>query len=155
MRTSIVMSVVVLVMAHALHTSGAISQVDLAPALLQEMKILEETRNDAIRRKDMTTIQRLYAQDFSGVTSGGQKVTRADLIDVFQHQREGFVGASDEIAIRSLAPDAVIVTGRLTITRANDPQSPEVTSRFTHIFQRRDGRWQMVAGQSTPVLAPR
>jgi hypothetical protein len=30
-----------------------------------------------------------------------------------------------------------------------------VTSRFTHIFQRRDSRWQMVAGQSTPVLVTR
>jgi hypothetical protein len=155
MRTSIVISVAVIVAAHALHSNGAISQADLAPALLHEMKMLESTRNDAIRRKDMATIERLYAADFSGVTSSGLKVSRSDLIDVFQHQREGFIGGSDEIAIRSLGPDAVIVTGRLTITRVNDPQSPEVTSRFTHIFQRRDSRWQMVAGQSTPVLVTR
>jgi uncharacterized protein (TIGR02246 family) len=155
MRMWLVIPVAVVLVAHALQSSGAVSQVDLAPALLQEMKMLEGARNEAIRRKDLATIQRLYSEDFSGVAGSGQKVARAELLEVFQHQPAGFVGASDEIAIRSLGPDAVIVTGRLTITRANDPQSPAVISRFLHIYQRRDGRWQIVAGQATPVLVPR
>jgi len=154
MRTAVLVSATFIAALHVLPHAGT-GQSDLAPGLLQEMKMLEATRNDAIRRKDLETIQRLYAEDFSGVGSTGQRVNRTELLEVFTRQPDGFVGGSDEIAIRPLGPEAVIVSGRLTITRPRDPQSPEVVSRFTHIFQRRDGRWQMIVGQSTPVLASR
>jgi uncharacterized protein (TIGR02246 family) len=151
MRRSIAVVVIGLGAGFALQSRVGTTQLETAPALLQEMKTLESSRNDAIRRKDLDTIQRLYAEDFTGVASNGQRVTRSELLEVFRRQPDGFIGASDELAIRSLGPDAVIVTGRLTITRPNDPQSTPTISRFTHIFQRLDGRWRMVAGQSTPV----
>jgi hypothetical protein len=58
---------------------------------------------------------------------------------------------SDNLAVRAFG-DAAVVTGRTTATTSGAaPQT--VVLRFTDVFVRRDGRWQVVASQATR-LAP-
>jgi len=62
---------------------------------------------------------------------------------------------ADELAVRAFG-DAAVVTGRTTAsTRGANPET--ATFRFTDVFVRRGGRWQIVASHATRVAdsAPR
>ena len=53
----------------------------------------------------------------------------------------------DELVVRSFG-DAAVVTGRSTISTGGATPG-RVVLRFTDVFIRRDGRWQIVATQAT------
>jgi len=54
----------------------------------------------------------------------------------------------DEIAARVFG-DAAVVTARLTAITADGSVASQ--SRLTHVYVKRDGRWQLAAGQGTPM----
>jgi uncharacterized protein DUF4440 len=45
-----------------------------------------------------------------------------------------------------------VVTGRTTATGSYEGKSVTIILRFTDVFTKRDGRWQVVASQGTQVM---
>jgi uncharacterized protein (TIGR02246 family) len=56
----------------------------------------------------------------------------------------------DQLSVRSF-DDAAVVTGRTTATTTG-PKPETITVRFTDVFIRRDGRWQVVASHATQLI---
>ncbi len=54
----------------------------------------------------------------------------------------------DDLSVRAFG-DAAVVTGRTTVTTGG--ADPTLTLRFTDVFVRRAGRWQVVASQATRI----
>jgi hypothetical protein len=119
-----------------------------------ELMEFERARSSAIARHDTTALARIYADDFRGVTAVGYEVTKGALLQVFTRDDPTTVFTIDEIVITPLgrASDAAVLTARLTTLR----RTGEVvaSSRFTHVYERREGRWQIVAAQGTLVRRP-
>ena len=55
----------------------------------------------------------------------------------------------DELSVRSFG-DAAVVTGRTIATTGG--ANPETVNRFTDVFIRRGGRWQIVASHATQLV---
>lgn len=113
-----------------------------------ELRQIEETRRHAIATGDTKTLDRIYADDFVAIAGNGQVITKTDLFAVLARNDPSVVFTTDEINVRIFGETAVF-TGRLT-GRAQDGTVVSV-GRFTHVFVKRAGRWQCVAGQSTPL----
>ena len=123
-----------------------------APSLQAEMQAVEAGRNAAIRTGDMAALARLCAPDFRAIAGGGARVDRATLFAVFRRNAGGAFTAESEILSARREGTLVIAEGRLRLWSTPDRRLLS-DSFYLHIFRRRAGRWQMIAGSATPVPA--
>jgi uncharacterized protein (TIGR02246 family) len=110
----------------------------------------------ALLDRDLTALERIFAEDFLIVDVAGGDV----------HSRGAFLGALDsgavtfrrirafpgEAAIRFAGPEVGIVVGRTEMSIGSpDAASIEVSSRYTHVFRREDGEWRLLSAQGTSI----
>ena len=108
----------------------------------------EQDRSAAIARHDTTYLRGVYAPEFAGVTATGFDVNVERLLGVFAQDDPTTVFAIDEIRVRQLASgEAAIFSGRLSTRRRSGELVGQ--SRFLHVYERRNGRWLIVAAQGT------
>ena len=101
---------------------------------------------------DRAFIEGLLADDWTVIDQGGLVLTKRQVLD------EAFASAErriesmvvDEVQVRMLG-DVAVATGRTRATGSYRGESATVTLRFTDVFARRQGRWQVVASQGTTV----
>ncbi len=108
-----------------------------------DLRLIESAWAEAMGRSDASIVSRILADDFEGIDPSGSLFTRATYLPdvekgVFQNQR---VEVSD-IKTRTFGETAV-VTGRFWLT--NVPK----WGRMTHVFVKRQGRWQCVASHAS------
>ena len=114
-----------------------------------EVKRLEQQRVEALVRGDIKTLEQMLSDDLTYTHSTGRVDTKAE-----------FIGALTSGAVRYHQMDhsdvqaraynnTVVLTGRsaVRIRAASDEISFQL--RFINIYVKRNGRWQMVAWQST------
>lgn len=117
----------------------------------EELRALEDQRQEAIRIQDFGTLGRIYAPEFIAVAANGQVVDRSQLFQIFAKGGSAQKFSTDEIRVLDLGETAVFI-GRLV---ARAPTGViTYTTRFSHVFVRRDGHWLCVSGQSTPIPEP-
>ena len=116
----------------------------------QAVRDLEHRYSDAVMRQDVAAIGNLLADDFVATSSRGQIRDKAKEIEDIKpspdFKMEGF--SLDDIDVR-LFKDTAIVTGRSTLRVAFKGQSNTSAFRYTRVYVKRDGRWQVVAQQLT------
>jgi len=123
----------------------------LRPAVRAEILALENQWATAIERQDAAAFERLAAEDFRFIEDDGHVLNRAQYIAARSHNPENVESAvQDEIEIRQYG-DAAIATGRSTILGTRGSVPFVYRFRWTDVYVRRDGRWQSVSGQLTPL----
>ncbi|HEV8577668.1 MAG TPA: DUF4440 domain-containing protein [Thermoanaerobaculia bacterium] len=109
---------------------------------------LERRRSQAILAKDLKTLDGIYADDFRGMLGNGRFVDKAGLFEVFKAQDPNTRFTVEELEARVLG-DTAVTHGKLT--GRNPKGEIAFLAKFTHVYVRRDGRWQLVEGASTPL----
>lgn len=112
---------------------------------------LEARRSKAIADHDTVTLKSIYAADFRGITAIGSSLTRTQLLEVLAQNDAASTFQIDELAIRTLdaARTSAMSTGRIRVLNA---KTLDMT-RYVHVYQFRDGRWQIIAAHATAILA--
>jgi catechol 2,3-dioxygenase-like lactoylglutathione lyase family enzyme len=109
---------------------------------------LESRRSEAILAKDLQALDAIYAADFRGLMANGRFVNKAGLFEIFKTADPALRFIVDEVEARVLGNTAV-THGRIT---GRNPQGEIVIlSKFTHVYVRRRGTWQLVEGANTPL----
>ena len=116
----------------------------------QAVRDLEHKYSDAVMRQDVAAVGNLLADDFVATSSRGEMRDKAKEIEDINpspdFKMEGF--SLDDIEVR-LFSETAIVTGRSTLRVAFKGQSNRSAFRYTRVYVKRDGRWQVVAQQLT------
>ena len=122
----------------------------------REIRALEAELNDAIVRADLEFFGRVFADDFTHTNHAGAFRTKAQWL---ANHKPGAKSPydrfdSEDLAVRIYGETAV-VTGRST-PQGKDSKGRAITGRFrfTRVWVRRDGRWQVVAFQGTRISSP-
>jgi ketosteroid isomerase-like protein len=117
----------------------------------QDVMKLERLWNDvASIKKDRAALEQLLADDFSYTHSTGVVSNKnQEIADTMSSQWTS--SRTEDMKVRIFG-DVVIVTGRQVVegTSKGYVSGPR---RFTDVFVRRNGRWQIVVGQTTLVQA--
>jgi uncharacterized protein (TIGR02246 family) len=122
-------------------TSTPASTENVAQAIRQ----LVSERDQAIQRGDVAAIDRIYADDYVTTSASGLVRTKAQVIEDFKSGALKIESiTSDEINVRAHGETA-IVTGRMTIKGQDKGRDISGQNRFTQVYLRRNGRWQIVA----------
>jgi ketosteroid isomerase-like protein len=126
------------------------AQADSTAATLADIEQHQLTR--AILAGDRAAYSAYLADDWTVINTDGHILTKEQVL------REMFVTGErkletltvDDVKVRELG-DVAVVTGRTVASGSLRNQHIAVTLRFTDVFARRDGRWQIVASQGTLV----
>jgi hypothetical protein len=118
-----------------------------------ELLALEREYRRARIEADVAFLEAFYAPELRLVGSDGSITDREADIALFA-EREILPESieHDELAVARYA-DTAVVTGRETVTGSYRGVRDTIRLRFIDVLVHRDGRWQLIATQSTPILA--
>lgn len=124
-----------------------------SPSSAVEQAIItrEHQINQAWLRHDTSTVARLYAADFMGITRTGRPIGRAEILNAVAHNNEGSTEESEE-RVKPLGETAIytaLITDHGTRPATKEPYT--VCARVMDVWTRRRGEWQLVASQETGI----
>ena len=116
---------------------------------------MELRLTEALRRNDADALSRIYADEFHLVNFRGTRVDKAAVLRALREGRLRFDSlVVSELHVRVYG-DLGIISGRQNqVAREPGPDAtphPKIV-RFTHVYVRREGTWQLIASQITPIL---
>jgi hypothetical protein len=124
------------------------------PAAEDSVKALEEARGQALLRGDTATISRMTALEFNELTRFGTVRGRAaNLRDVGSGMLRLTSVRFDSLSVR-IYGDVAVLQGITDNTGTMGGVAFSGRIRYTRVFVRRDGRWQAITMQHTPMAAP-
>ena len=110
-----------------------------------ELSRLEQVWNDAYVHGNVGPLERLLADDLIVTMTDMAVLTKAQSIGLLRSGRLKFPRyETSDIRIRVYG-NAAVVTGRLRRTRTVDGKNVDDDWRFTKVYVRRSGKWQVVA----------
>ncbi len=99
---------------------------------------------------DVERFRAILADDFSGVLADGRVINKADFLREAAQPPDARELRLHDVSIRQFG-DSAVVAALVTYSRAN---GTGVRTRYSSIFARRRGGWEIVWVQWTRVTAP-
>ena len=120
------------------------------PSVKRELELIEQRLAATWRNGDCQAWGALVAPGWSVIHITGDVITKAKALEMCNAPRAAIESFKiDEVSVRVFG-DAAVVTGRTTAATGGATPAT-VTLRFTDVFIRRAGRWQVVASQATEL----
>lgn len=140
--------------------SGGLVHAQATPSTQADEKIKQEVlqfsdeQNHAVTTADIEALKRIYADDFAYTNERGKTLTKAErLAELASGKRKVSHMNHDDIQVITYG-DTVVVTGRSRSNVAYQGSSTTAPRRFLCVYVKRNGQWQVVAQQETPVVEP-
>ena len=134
--------------------------VPLAPAVANARQVaaddkavreVEDRRIKALVDDDFATLEAILADDLTYTHSSALVDTKASYLEALKTGKTKYVSVDRGTpAVRVYGPTAVL-TGTADMVLRGQPDT--IRLRYTLVYAKRDGRWQMVAWQSTRLPA--
>jgi ketosteroid isomerase-like protein len=112
---------------------------------------LEREVGDALARCDVKALQRLFADDFIGITPIGVEVTKADVlaqVGSSDYEPESIVNTVRRVRCFG---DVSVVSAQGTATGKYKGERADMTFVYTRVWINRNGNWQAVAAHASPI----
>jgi ketosteroid isomerase-like protein len=131
--------------------------------MVEEVRAAIRQYDAALRRADVAALERFWAEEYSLVNPRGERLTREDRLANVRSGRTAFdslapVPQEERIRLYGEKGDkknvVAVHTTLLTIGGRYSGHGERGQYRAMAIWVYRDGRWQQVASQLTPVLGP-
>ena len=118
-----------------------------------QIKSLDRQLNDAAVKGDLAFFAKIMAPGYVGIAPNGMVLEKSVIAAHYQSGSLHYEAVSDsEIDIR-LHEDCAVLTALATVKGRDGEADLTGTYRIMRVFLRRDGEWQIVAFQATPVRA--
>jgi len=111
---------------------------------------MELNRSKAIAAHDTILLDKIYSEDFKGVTAIGFPVTKSILMEVFKRDNPEVIFTNTDHQVRILDKKTALLTGKLVGKTKDNKVVHE--SLYIHVLTKRNGTWQIVAGQGTSIV---
>lgn len=118
---------------------------------VEEIRYLEEERNQAILHGDAAALERMTSDDYTFVTLRGEMLTKAAIVQNFRSGAAKYQSREiSDLNIRVYGKSAV-VTGRAIQKGAENGKDYSGDYWFTRVYVNQGGRWITVALQTTLI----
>src|SRR5947209_4883918 len=144
MRRTLVIAVLVLTAASIALGQKQSPRRDQRRSVEQAIRQLDHERIQAQIGADAVALDRIYADDFIGVGPSGTVRTKAQVISDFTSGDLKFQSiTTDDVQVRVYGNTAV-ETGRSTMNGQDRGKAVPRDTRFTRVWVKQLGRWQLV-----------
>ena len=116
-----------------------------------ELMQIERDIGDANVRRDKAYFEKIEADEFIFTDSGGGLTNKTEDVSSFDKpagENKLVSYTPDEMKV-TVYGDTAVVTGRFTSIYRGPKGEATLRSRFTDVFVKKNGRWQIVAGHSS------
>ena len=120
----------------------------------REIIELDGQRMRAMVHVDIAALDRILANDLTYTHSTGRVDTKTTLLASLRSGELKYEMIEPENVEARVYGDAAVVTGRATMAVQSRNQKSSFQIRFTDVYVKRHGRWQMSAWQSTRLPQP-
>ena len=146
-----ILSLTAVIILSLVHRSDAIGGAGQNADVASQLTQIEHRLVKSWIEGDRATVDSILASDWSVIDLTGRVLTKVQVMREFgSGERRIETGAVDDLSVRVFG-DVAVVTGRSVLSGAYQGKRASVVQRFTDVFARRDGRWQVVASQGTQV----
>jgi uncharacterized protein (TIGR02246 family) len=112
---------------------------------------MEEDLRVAISKGDAKAYGRIVGDDYVFTNPDAVMRTKAQMVSAYESGSIKYESVKfDEIKVHSYG-DAAVVIGRSTVKGMDSGKDISGQSRYTRVYVKREGRWQLVATQSTNI----
>ena len=120
----------------------------------QAMMQMEEELRVAISKRDMKAYARIVGDDYVFTNQDAVIRTKAQMVSAYDAGSINYESVVfDEIKVHAYG-DTAVVTGRSTQKMKDNDKDITGQFRYTRVYVKRQGKWQLVATQSTRIPAP-
>jgi len=120
----------------------------------EEIKQLEQERNQALLRGDTAALDRMTSSDYTFINQRGELRTKAEIVSGFKSGTYKYEARQiSDLRVRVYGNTA-IVTGRAMQKGVENTKDYSGENRFTRVYVKQEGRWVSVALQVTLVAKP-
>jgi uncharacterized protein (TIGR02246 family) len=110
---------------------------------------LDTERADAQVRRDFAALDRVLGDDLTYVHASGLVQNKAEFIADLKSGKRTYTSIkSSDLNVR-LLQDTAVVTGHSDIHVVHEGKENDLSLRVTEVYAKRNGRWQLIAYQST------
>jgi ketosteroid isomerase-like protein len=113
---------------------------------------LDRKRMQAMADKDIATLRTVLADDLIYTHSSARLDSKQSLIGAMESGATVYTAVEPSDVKSQDLGDAVVLTGVAAISVMSNGKPNSFRVRFTDVYTRRDGKWQMVTWQSTRLV---
>ena len=107
--------------------------------------------DEALVRGDTSALERIFGEEFIYTSTSGEVVNKSQQLELIRSgQMKIESGASDDVQVR-LYGNIALVIGSFKAKGQFKGQAFDSTERYTSVWVKRGGRWQLIAEQGTLV----
>jgi hypothetical protein len=117
-----------------------------------EQEVLKQMDNwlDALKRSDMAALDRIIADDFMIVGTGGEIRSKEQDLAPIKSGELKFESLTTEDVKVFVYHETAVVAGIGTYKVNFKGQAASIRERFFDVYQKRKGQWRVIALRSTP-----
>jgi ketosteroid isomerase-like protein len=120
-------------------------------AAQEEIKKIEQERNEALLRHDVATLDRMTSNDYTFINQRGELRTKTEILNGFKSGSFNYDAREiSDLEVRVYG-DAAVVTGRAKQKGVENSKDYSGDNRFTRVYVKQNGHWVSVALQVTLV----
>jgi ketosteroid isomerase-like protein len=153
MRRTLLLSLLpVAILGMVMEQGASQNKTDAAEQTKREVLRVEDQRNHAMLKADTTALDRIYADEIAWTMSTGELLTKAQILANIRSgkQKLDSIIVSDDIRLHVYG-NTVVMTGRTPTTLRYKGSSIDYPRRYTNVYVKQAGQWQLVVHHSTPV----
>jgi ketosteroid isomerase-like protein len=144
----------VLALAFAVTTVTAVSARGQAPSVEDQIKKMEQDRAAAVVKQDVKLLEGLTADDYVLINANGQVSDKATTMSDIKSGRIKLTSNDiSDMKVRVYG-DTAVVTGKSSAKGTIGGRELKGPVMFTRVYVKKNGKWQSVAFQQTPIAAP-
>ena len=129
--------------------------VQTAAQVEQEVLAADAERVRALLANDFAALEALLGGDLAYVHSNGMLDTKASYIESLRSGASRYLTMDmSDVSVRTFGEDVAVINAKFEATVQVRSGVVNPKPRVLIVYARRDGRWQMVAWQSTPIANP-
>jgi ketosteroid isomerase-like protein len=118
---------------------------------IKELSRLEQVWNEAQLKRDAEILGRLWDDDLVITVPNMPVMDKSESLDFVRSGKMKFQTYKTSDIRTRVYGDAAVVTGQLERSRSGNRGEFEEDWRFTKVYLRRAGKWQVVAWHGSPV----
>ena len=124
------------------------------PGVEEQLKKMERDRAAAVVKGDVATLEGLTSDDYILINANGQVSDKATTMNAIKTGNIKLT-ANDlsDLKVRVYG-DTAVVTGKANSKGTIGGRELKGPVMFTRIYVKKNGKWQSVAFQQTPIIAP-
>jgi uncharacterized protein DUF4440 len=118
------------------------------------VRAFERQRFDAMVKGDTALLGRMLGDDLTYTHSTGAVDTKATFLASLTSGKLRYLALNPDGVEARVYGDAAVLSGRIDMKVVSEGKELTIPARYTSVYARRHGRWELVAWQSTRLPQP-